>query len=141
MTNNIDNFLGTEEPCASFHDARLVSAQINYEQRELVSDWELCVGNPNAPELAASERTRRGRLRLIGLAFWVMECLEPQGHILDGYMPWLARDGPLIEAGTDLSRELSARVPEGSSAWYLYFSGCNAFVYCADELGVFTWSE
>jgi len=87
--------------------------QINYEQRELVSDWELCVGSPNAPELAARERTRRGRLRLIGLAFWVIETLEPQGNILGGYMPWVARDGPLLEAGTDLSRELSARVPPG----------------------------
>jgi hypothetical protein len=137
MTNSIDDFLGRAEPCASFHDARLISVQINYEQRELVSDWELCVGDP-APESADRERTRRGRLRLSGVFFWVV---EPHDQVLDGSMPWLTSDGPLLEAGTDLAKELAERVPRGAAAWYLYFSDWNAFAYCCAEGGAFAWVE
>jgi hypothetical protein len=136
MIDSIDDFLGTDEPCATFHDARLISAEINYEKGELVSDWDLCVGDPHSPDLAARQRTRRGRLRCGGLSFWVV---EPRGQILDGSMPWLTSDGPLLEAGTDLAKELSERVPPGASAWYLYFSDRNAFAYCCAERGAVTW--
>jgi hypothetical protein len=70
------------------------------------------------------------------LSFWVV---EPRGQILDGSMPWLTSDGPLLEAGTDLAKELSERVPPGASAWYLYFSDRNAFAYCCAERGAVTW--
>jgi len=112
MINTIDDFLGTAEPCASFHDARLISVQINYDQRELVSNWSLYVGDPESER----ERTRPGRLSFSGLLFWVV---EPYGQVLDGSRPWLTSYGSLLEAGTDLAKELSERVPQGASAWYL----------------------
>jgi hypothetical protein len=138
MIDSIDDFLGPEEPCATFHDARLISVEINYERRELASEWELCVGDPESPELAARERTRRGRLLCSGLCFWVV---EPHDPILDGSMPWVTSDGPLLEAGTDLAKQLCARVPPGASAWYLYFPHRNAFAYCCAERGAVTWIE
>jgi hypothetical protein len=141
MVKNIDSFLDAQEPCASFHDALLLSLQINYGRRELVSDWQLCVGNPEAPAEMDRERTRRGRLRLSGLLFWVVEPLEPHRQILDGTTPWLTSDGPLLDAGTALSKTLSEDVPPGAIAWYLYFSNWNAFVYCCAESGAFEWTE
>jgi hypothetical protein len=137
FSQSLDAFLGEEEPCAGFHDARLVSLQINYEQRELLSEWEVCVGDPDAPGLAERERCRRGRLRFTGLCFWVV---DPPNGLLDGsYLPWLTSDGPLSEAGTDTARRLAEILPSGASAWYLYFCDWNAFAYCGAESGVFEW--
>jgi hypothetical protein len=138
MISTIDGFLGPEEACASFHDARLLSLQINYEKRELISEWELCVGDSEATERSDRERTRRGKLQLSGLSFWVV---EPHGHLLIDSMPWLASDGPLLDAGTETSKELAKHVPSGASAWYMYFSDWNAFAYCCAEDGVFAWIE
>jgi hypothetical protein len=136
MTSTIDFFLDNEEPCASFHDARLISLNLNYERRELVSEWQLCVGNPDAPERSKRERSRRGRLRFTGAFFWI---IDPHEGLLDGSPPWLTSAGPLLEAGTPLAKELSKRVPEGAAAWYFYFSDLNAFAYCSAKHGAFEW--
>ena len=138
LANTIDSFLDNEEPCASFHDAGLISLNIDYERRELISEWQLCVGDPDAPEPADRERTRRGRLRFSGVFFWIV---EPHQGLLDGTPPWLTNDGPLLDAGTPLAETLSKRVPPGAVAWYLYFSDWNAFAYCAAESGAFEWVD
>jgi len=138
MIDSFDRFLGAEEPCACFHDAMLVSLQIHYERRELISEWRLYVGDATDPDRDVRERMRCGRLRLTGLAFWVV---EPHDELLDGRGPWLVSDGPLLDAGTDRARELSKLVPPGASAWYLYFSDWNAHAYCSAEGGTFEWIE
>jgi len=111
---------------------------VHYERRELVSEWELCVGSPEARELADRERTRRGRLRFTGVFFWIV---EPHEDLLDDSPPWLTNDGPLLDAGTPVAEALSKRVLSGATALYLYFSEWNAFAYCAAEGGAFDWLD
>lgn len=137
MVSSIDYFLGDEESSATFHDALLISLLINYEKRELTSEWALCVGDRDATQLSDRGRTRRGTLRLSGLSFWVV---EPH-HLLAESKPWLTSDGPLLDAGTDMAKELFNHVPLDASAWYLYFSDLNVFAYCCAESGSFTWAE
>jgi hypothetical protein len=138
MIDGLDCLLGTEERCATFHDAQLISLRIDYESRELVSDWELCIGDPDAADESSREATRRGRLRLTGLSLWG---IEPPHELLDGSRPWLASDGPLLDVNTDTARELAKLVPPGASALYLYFSDWNAFAYCCAEEGAFEWTD
>jgi hypothetical protein len=130
-------FLGHEEPCATFHDAELLSLVINYERRDLVLEWVLSVGNPDSPSPAERERKRRGRLCFTGLCFWV---LDPPGELLDeSGLPWLTSDGALADAQTDTARRLAGLLPAGASGWYLFFSGSNAFAYCGAKAGAFEW--
>jgi hypothetical protein len=138
LLTTIDSFLGQEEPCATFHDALLISLSIDYERREVTTEWDICVGDPNASEVRDRERRRRGRLRFAGVVFWTV---EPHDCLLDGTLPWLTSDGPLSEAGTPTATDLSKRVPAGAASWYLYFSDLNAFAYCAAERGIFGWTH
>lgn len=135
---SLDSLLDHQEARASFHDARLCSLQIDYERRELISEWLLCAGDPEAAEPSNRERMRRGRLQLSGLLFWIV---EPHDEILDGTIPWLTSYGPLSEAGTPLAEALLKRVPAGAIAWYLYFSNWNTFAYCSAQSGAFVWLE
>ena len=137
LLTTIDSFLDKEEPCATFHDALLISLRIDYERREVTTEWNICVGDPAASP-GNPERRRRGRLRLMGVVFWTV---EPEGGLLDGTPPWLTSDGPLSEAGTPTALELSKRVPPGATSWYLYFSNWNAFAYCAAEGGIFEGTQ
>jgi hypothetical protein len=138
LLTTIDSFLDKEEPCATFHDALLISLHIDYERREVSTEWSICVGDPAESELENRERRRRGRLRLMGVVFWTV---EPEGGLLDGRPPWLTSDGPLSQAGTPTAHELSKRVPPEATSWYLYFSNWNAFAYCAAEGGTFEWTQ
>ncbi len=133
----LDGLLGHEEPHATFHDAELLAIRIDYEKRELVARWRLCVGDPDAAEKANRERQREGVLTLQGLAFW---CDEPAPAV-DGNLepPWLTADGPLSDAPTETGRELAMRLPADTSGWYLFFSDRNAFTYCAARLAGFQW--
>ena len=137
-SQSLDTFLGPEEPCATFHDAELLSLRIDYERRELLSEWELCVGDPGAPSQAERERRRRGRLRFTGLCFWVV---EPPQEPLDGTRPWLTSDGPLLDVRTESTKRLADLLPPGASGWYLFFSNWNAFAYCGAEVGIFEWAQ
>ncbi len=65
----LDDLLGPMEPTASFHDARILSAFIDYVRRTAMVEFEICVGDPEASDLSLRERCRRGRLIVSGLMF------------------------------------------------------------------------
>jgi hypothetical protein len=136
-SQTLDAFLGHEEPCATFHDAELLSLLIDYERRELVSEWVLSVGDPDAPSAVERERTRRGRLRFSGLCFWVLD--SPAALPDESGLPWLTSSGPLADAQTDTAKRLAGLLPPATSGWFLFFSDWNAFAYCAARVGAFEW--
>ena len=133
----LDELLGDEERHATFHDARLLSVDVDYQTRELVALWRMCVGDPGASDKPARERCRNGRLTLQGLLFWVV---EPPTEVTpkDG-LPWLTSDGPLSTATTATGRGLARLLPAGAVGWYLYFSDWNAFAYCGANAATFQW--
>jgi len=139
MKKSLDSLLDSVEPDATFHDASLLELRIDFGQRLAELSFDLCVGDPKSPDVAVRERRRRGRLKLVGLHFWVV---EPPGTGLaevNSMFPWLTADGPLSEATSSLSRELSAKTPTSATGWYLFFSNWNAFAYFAADNITFSW--
>jgi hypothetical protein len=134
----LDDLLGSEEPHASFHDAVLMHLHIDFTAESLLADFQLAVGNPDAVEEAARERSRRGRLSLSGLRFWA---IDPPSDPRVGFSPgpWLTSDGLLEEAPTETGRRLASTAGDDAVAWYLYFSDLNAFAYCAAKQAQFEW--
>lgn len=63
---SLDDLLGSEEPNGTFHDASLLSVSIDYSNRVFVAEFELCVGDPDAPNEQARERRRAATLRVEG---------------------------------------------------------------------------
>jgi hypothetical protein len=137
-TADLDALLGPEEPHATFHDAELVAVRVDYQARELVAEWRVCVGNPDATAHAERERRRHGQLTLRGLVFWVM---EPPGErrTISGPL-WLTGDGPLSELENATATALVQQLPSDTMAWYLYFSDLNAFAYWAANSAGFQWA-
>jgi hypothetical protein len=133
----MDDLLDEEEPFGTFHDAGLLSVEVDYRTRELTALWSLFVGDPDAPK-PARERQREGRLRLHGLLFWVVE--PPSAPTSRDRTPWLTANGPLYEAPTAVGRGLAQSVPPGAVGWYLFFSDWNAFAYCGAESAAFEWA-
>jgi hypothetical protein len=136
---SLDDLLGTEEPYATFHDGLLVSLTIDFEKRELMSEWELCVGDAESPSQTERERSRRGHLIFDGLMFWVVE--PPEELYREEGLPWLTDDGPLYESTTGTGKQLARLVPPAASGWYLFFSDRNAYAYCASATVKFKWLE
>jgi len=81
------------------------------------------------------------RLRQPRIAARVAADVASSRGATDSSTPWLTSDGPLLEAGTALAKQLSERVPAAASAWYVYFSEWNAFAYFCAEHGSFAWIE
>jgi hypothetical protein len=46
-TIRLDDMLGATEPFATFHDASPLILNINYEGRDLIAEFDICVGDPN----------------------------------------------------------------------------------------------
>ena len=54
-TIRLDDMLGATEPFATFHDASLLILNINYEGRDLIAEFDICVGDPNDSDHIARE--------------------------------------------------------------------------------------
>jgi hypothetical protein len=54
-TIRLDDMLGATEPFATFHDASPLILNINYEGRDLIAEFDICVGDPNASDHIARE--------------------------------------------------------------------------------------
>jgi hypothetical protein len=136
-TDGLDSLLDGKEPHATFHDAELLSVQVDYRRRELIAMWRVCVGDPNANDRAERERRREARVTLHDLAIWAMEPpakLDPAGG-----PPWLTADGPLEKSTTTTGQSLAKLLPAGARGWYWYFSDLNAFAYCGAGGASFQW--
>jgi hypothetical protein len=121
-----------------FTDADLRRVMIDYENDTCVTDWELCVGDPEGRDRAARERRRKGRLTFAQLLFWAcepptMSPTEPAGEL------WLTSEGPLGEGPTDEAKRLADTIPADAEAWYLYFSDLNVYAYVAAGSARFEW--
>lgn len=54
-TIRLDDRLGATEPFATFHDASSLILNINYEGRDLIAEFDICVGDPNDSDHIARE--------------------------------------------------------------------------------------
>ena len=129
--------LGATEPFATVHDVSLLILNINYEGRDLIAEFDICVGDSNDSDHIARERRRRGRLCLAGLILWA--CEPPRDTERCEGTPWLTSDGMLEEAPTEEGKRLAITVGDDEIAWYLYFNDLNAFAYCVAQDARFEW--
>ena len=135
---SLDGFLGSEEPHATFQDARLVAVNLDYRNDEAVTTWEICVGDPDDSMRAVRERRRTGRLIFSGMTFWVMD--PPQALDARPGLPGLTRSGHLSDAPTEAGRGLARRLPADASGWYFFFAGPKTHVYCGARRITCEWA-
>ena len=131
-----DDMLGATEPFATVHDVSLLILNINYEGRDLIAEFDICIGDPNDSDHIARER-RRGRLCLAGLILWA--CEAPRDTERCEGTPWLTSDGMLEEAPTEEGKRLAITVGDDEIAWYLYFNDLNVFAYSVAQDARFEW--
>jgi hypothetical protein len=135
----LENLLGADEPSGTFHDSRLKSLSINFHEKLLSADFDVCVGGPHGTDERAREQYRPGRLRVEGLQFWFMEPPTTTANEWTVY-PWLTDDGPLSSCPTDAAKVLMQRAAGKQFAWYFYFADLNTFAYCAGDRVSFEWT-
>jgi hypothetical protein len=134
----LDALLGNEERHATFHDSVITGVQVDYVGRRFVGQMQLCVGDPDAADVAARERRRGGQLVVEGLRVWA---LEPPEEIAPemGAGLWLSADGTLAQAPTAVGRTLAQRLGSDGVGWFLFFTNVNAFGYLAGDRAQFRW--
>ena len=130
----MDGVLGTAEPNGSFHDAILLSVLQDGRKRQLTLEFDLCVGNPNSNRKEERERRRRGRLKVDGLRFWILDSPMSKTD-----RPFITDDGPLSECSSPTAKRLHGQVADGEIAWYLFFNDTNSFAYVAGKTASFEW--
>jgi hypothetical protein len=135
--NDLDDFLGEQEPHATFQDARLVAVNLDYRDNQAVTTWEVCVGDPDDSMRAARERRRTGRLIFSGLIFWVID--PPKVLDTRPGLPWLTEGGPMSEAPTEIGKHLAGLLPNETSGWHFFFAGWNAHMYCGCRSLTYEW--
>lgn len=136
----LDDLLGNDEPCASFHDAYLERVSADYLDRKLVMEFDLSIGDPDGSTEEERQRYRKGTLELGGLVFWGID--PPQEEDFSRYAGplWVVSDGFLEDAKTETARTPMKRLKNPSlNAWYLYLSDMNTFAYIVAEAAVFQW--
>lgn len=135
----LDSLIGKDEPDGTFHDSSLLSISVNYDEKILIADFDICVGNPEGKDQQAPERYRRGRIRIEGLAFWFIDAPTTPS---DKWMacPWLTDDGPLSTCSAPAAKLLLQRAAGKHFAWYFYFSDLNTFAYIAGDSVSFAWT-
>ena len=124
----------------TFHDAALLSVHVDYLAQRFVAEFEICVGDPDAPDESTRERRRRGQLRIEGLKAWALEPPDELPTDSSGGL-WLTSDGPLAESPTEAGKALARRIRTEGVGWFLYFNDLNAFGYVAGERATFTWAD
>jgi len=134
----LDDLLDKSEPSASFHDAAINKITADYENKKLIIEFELCVGNPNEKTEIEMERCRKGHLSVSNLIFWSLEL--PGNNDKDRWAPlWLTSDGLIDEVKTDMPKSLNIILEPDMYAWYFFFSNINSFGYLASREAEFKW--
>lgn len=134
--NALEDLLGSEEPHATFHDARLLDVAYDPVARTAALTAQLCTGNPDAGRAATRERRRTGVLELRGVAHW-----RNDGGPLNGAPPgtWLADDGPLAKARGRGARELARHLRADQVGWYFFLADSNSYLYWVATDAAFRW--
>jgi hypothetical protein len=131
----LDHLVPDDEPCGTFHDAVLSETRTDSARRIWTCAVDLCVGDPDAPDCAISDRRRPGLLTLKGLRLWSL----PDAGELPGHGLWLTADGLLERCPVPVPRSILESSREARIAWFLFLSDLNAFAFVAADSAHFTW--
>ncbi len=128
-----------------FHDAYIEAIALDMMANTATLDLELWVGDLYAPPGPEREAYQRGRLRLNGLAYFV---IEPPGPNADWFMERELGPTPRIsgadEARPDAESEYTrppVEVPDDAFAHYFFVFDWNTFIHVAARSADFEWTE
>ncbi len=135
----LEELLDKKYPHASFHDALLNNLHLDYLSRTAEFHMELCVGDPDDPDIEKREAHAKGILTFNDFLFCI---LEPPDQSYDFRNPgglWITNDGPIASLKDNKLSDLSNTIPEKAVAHYFFNSDWNSFIYIA-AMGVeFQW--
>jgi hypothetical protein len=134
--DTLDELLDSEEPHGTFHDAKVVAVAYDPVGQTAALTVELCVGDPAATSGADRERRRAGSLELRGVAHW-REDRSGMNALPPGV--WLASDGPLANAPSEMAQRLAQELRAEEIGWYFFLADSNSFIYCVAEQPSFRW--
>src|SRR5262249_41020650 len=108
----LDSLLPGDEPHASFSDSLILDISVDYTRRTFVANVAIRTGDPEVEE--DQEGCRRGRLRIEGLKFFVIEPPVVSG---DDLPLCVMGQGVLADAPTIAGKLLSERLENGGAGW------------------------
>lgn len=119
------------------HDSRVSRIAIDYDQRKLILDIDVWVGDMNRDAREQRETYKRGQVLISGLVFTVMEPPDPR-------YPFSTATRLTI-AGCDMSKNLSAELKSSLSAdtffRSLWVNEWNAFIHIAAKNAELKWLD
>jgi len=116
------------------HDSEVQRVSVDYEQRKLVLEVAIWVGNMADPP-ERREAYKRGRIEITGLLFLVMEPPDPKYPF--GHSAELTIDG--CDMGKNLNRELLQSLPSNAFFRSLWVDEWNAFIHIAARDAEIIW--
>jgi hypothetical protein len=131
----LEQLLGDEHEKATFHDAILLHASIDYAKLRIELRFQIPIGIRGHNLLY-----RRGILALSGLQFFAVTPPAESYSSIEPAGAWITADGSLPNPAVELGVQLPM-VSEDSFVHYFFASDWNAFLVVAAETALFTWSE
>lgn len=113
-----------------FHDAQIMSINIDYVNREAAFDLQIWIGDDSATKEEEREVYRAAQLTLSQLFFCVIEPPDPLYPYQEGKALWVD-GGSSKSTPISTSIRLPERLPEGAFIYWFFVNNWNAFIHVA----------
>jgi hypothetical protein len=116
------------------HDARLRSYSTDPGERRAEFVLEVWLGDLHSSATLDRERRRAARLELLGLAYLLVDDLDPR-------YPVTGSPVQIDSCAADDNKELAKQVPEGGFAGRFFVTEWNAFIHFAAVEARLSWLD
>jgi hypothetical protein len=123
-----------------FHDAKIHSIEIDYVKATVTLQVSFLEGTPEDPE-DRRDRYRRAVVRITGLHFCSIDAPDPTYHFRPDQRPIVVSGDPAKSDHLPSLPGLMAQAPAGVSAYRLFVSDWNRFIYIAARDAEISFTE
>jgi hypothetical protein len=117
------------------HDARLRTYSSDPAERKAEFVLDVWLGDLHSTATSERERRRAARLELLGLAYLVIDDLDPRYPVTTG------APVQIDSCAADDNEELARQVPEGGFAGRFFVTEWNAFIHFAAVEARLSWLD
>ena len=125
-------------PPNGFHDAKIVSIEVDYLNATARLRISLLVGWPEDPE-PEREKHQEADLRVTGLCFCSIDPPDPNYRFITSGRPITVGGDPAQSNNLPLLHELLAKCPDGTWCYRFFVHDWNAFIHIAARDAELTW--